>query len=108
MPKPLKHVFVCQQRRPEGHPRGCCANHNAAGLMEAFLAEVEKRFLFDKIAITATGCLGPCPNGPTVLVYPEGTMYGGVQKEDVTEIFERHLVGDQPVERLLMPPEIWG
>jgi len=36
-----------------------------------------------------------------VVVYPEGVMYSGVRKEDVTEIFESHLIGGTPVERLL-------
>ena len=25
MPKPEKHVFICSQARPAGHPRGSCA-----------------------------------------------------------------------------------
>ena len=29
-----------------------------------------------KIAITNTGCLGPCGFGASVLVYPEGVLYG--------------------------------
>jgi (2Fe-2S) ferredoxin len=42
-----------------------------------------------------------------VLVYPEGVMYGGVSKEDVTAIIEEHLLGDKPVERLKLPDVIW-
>jgi len=64
--------------------------------------------MFDKVQITTTGCLGPCMAGPTVLVYPEGVMYGGVTKEDVTTIFEEHLMNNQPVEKLLMPRDIWS
>jgi (2Fe-2S) ferredoxin len=43
-----------------------------------------------------------------VLIYPEGVMYGRVQKADVAEIFERHLQQGKPVERLLMAEEFWG
>lgn len=64
--------------------------------------------LFDKIQITTTGCLGPCMAGPTVLVYPEGVMYGGVSKDDVLTIFEEHLLNNKPVEKLQMPKEIWS
>jgi len=35
-------------------------------------------------------------------------MYGGVGKDDVTAIIEEHLLGDNPVERLKVPAEIWG
>ena len=58
--------------------------------------------------MTSSGCIGPCGNGPSVLVYPEGVMYGGVNKDDVAAIIEQHLLGDQPVERLKVPAEIWG
>ena len=108
MPKPERHVFVCVQNRPQGHPRGSCGEKNCAAIMEKFASEVQNRMLFDKIAITNTGCLGPCFNGPSVLVYPEGIMYGGITVDDVSEIFDKHLVGGEPVERLQVPAEIWG
>ena len=58
--------------------------------------------------VTTSGCFGPCHMGPNVLVYPEGVMYGGVSKGDIPEIIEQHLLGDQPVERLLAPEDIWS
>jgi len=59
------------------------------------------------VAITATGCLGPCGSGTNVLVYPEGILYGAVTKEDVTAIFDEHLLGDKPIDRLKAPADIW-
>jgi len=108
MPKPDKHVFVCVQNRSQGHPRGSCGEKNCVSVMEKFLSEVQKRMLFDKISVTNTGCLGPCNNGPSVLVYPEGVMYGGITTDDVEEIFDKHLVGNESVESLMVPKEIWG
>ena len=108
MPKPEKHVFICVQNRPPGHPRGSCSERGCADVMDEFLFQLQQRNCYDKIAITNTGCIGPCGSGPNVLVYPEGIMYGGVNKEDVNEIFESHLLGDAPVERLKVPEEIWG
>ena len=69
---------------------------------------MEARQAYGRIAITRTGCLGPCELGPTVLVYPDGVMYVGVRVGDVEEIFDQHLLGNQPVERLRAPAEIWG
>ncbi len=108
MPKPSKHVFVCTQGRPQGHPRGSCMEKGCADVMNAFINEVQNRQLFDQIAVTNTGCLGPCMFGANVLVYPEGVMYGKVAAEDVNEIIEKHLLGDEPVERLVVPAEVWG
>jgi len=108
MPKPVKHVFVCSQSRPAGHPRGSCGENGCMAVFEEFLLELQKRDCFGKIAVTNTGCIGPCGHGPNVLVYPEGVMYGGLNKDDVAVIFDEHLLGDKPVERLLMPAEVWG
>lgn len=54
----------------------------------------------DGIAITYSGCLGPCDQGPNVVVYPEAVLYSGVTVADVPVIFEEHLLGGTPVERL--------
>lgn len=107
MPKPEKHVFVCTQGRPPGHPRGSCAQQGCAEVYEEFLSQQENRHLFSKVQVTATGCMGPCSEGPTVLVYPEGVMYGGLKKADVATIFEQHLLNGKPVEKLLMAASIW-
>lgn len=107
MPRPEKHVFVCTQNRPEGHPRGSCGSKGCAEVMNEFMNEIQARNLFEKIALTNTGCLGPCMMGASVLVYPEGLMYGKVTKADVKTIIEQHLLGDEPVTQLLVPAEVW-
>jgi (2Fe-2S) ferredoxin len=76
-------------------------------VLDEFYYQFQQRQCFDRVAITATGCLGPCGSGPSVLVYPEGVMYGGVTKEDVTAIFDEHLLGGKAVERLKVPADIW-
>ena len=108
MPKPDKHVFVCVQNRPPGHPRPSCGQKNCAEVAEEFFRLLQETQQFDKIQVTTTGCLGPCSEGPSVLVYPEGYMYAGVTKEDVSEIFTEHLQNDKPVERLKIAEEFWG
>ncbi|MET0052057.1 MAG: (2Fe-2S) ferredoxin domain-containing protein [Candidatus Thiodiazotropha sp.] len=108
MPKPSKHVFVCVQNRPLGHPRPSCSSKNCAEVAEEFYWHLQDRQLFDKVQVTTTSCLGPCSEGPSVLVYPEGVMYGRVSKADVATIFEEHLQNDQPVERLQVSKEFWG
>lgn len=107
MPRPQKHVFVCSQARPPGHPRGSCTEKGCREVLDEFYFQFQSRQCFDQVAITATGCIGPCGSGPNVLVYPEGVMYGGVKKEDVAAIFDEHLLGGTPVERLKVPADIW-
>jgi len=107
MPRPTRHVFVCTQQRPPGHPRGSCAAQGSTALLQAFWGELQKRQAYDQVAITYSGCLGPCEGGANVLVYPEGTLYQRVTTADVTEIFDQHLIGGEPVARLLASPATW-
>ena len=107
MPRPEKHVFVCTQNRPQGHPRGSCGASGSADVMNEFINEIQARNLFEKIGLTNTGCMGPCMMGPSVLVYPEGVMYGPVTKEDVKTIIEQHLLGGTAVASLQVPAEVW-
>ena len=107
MPRPEKHVFICTQNRPAGHPRGSCAASGCGDVINEFMNEIQSRNLFEKIALTNTGCLGPCGIGPSVLVYPEGILYAKVKKSDVKTIIDQHLLGNEPVTELLAPADIW-
>jgi (2Fe-2S) ferredoxin len=110
LPKPEKHVFVCAQVREFGHPFGSCSQNQADDTFMYFLAELKQRDLNGRIQVTNTGCLGgPCAAGPTVIVYPDGVKYHAVRTpEDVAAIFDEHLLGGKPVERLLLPKEYWS
>ena len=108
MGKPAKHVFVCTQSRPPDHPRGSCEEKGSAAVLQEFMQQFEKKQWWGRFAVTGSGCLGTCGTGPSVLVYPEGVMYGGVSKDDVAAIIEEHLLGGKPVERLKVPDVIWG
>ena len=108
MPKPKKHVLVCLQGRPAGHPRGSCQERDCGDVFNEFLAEFQRRNLWNSgFQLTNTGCLGPCHLGASVLVYPEGVMYGRVTPGDVASIIDEHLMFDQPVERLRVPSDVW-
>ncbi|MBI4664837.1 MAG: (2Fe-2S) ferredoxin domain-containing protein [Nitrospinae bacterium] len=109
MPKPKYHVFICVNQRPEGHPRGSCAQKNAMGVWQKFADLLNQKNMYDKVMVTgARSCMGPCQNGPLVVVYPENVWYGNVTEADVAEIFENHFIQGKPVERLILPPEIFG
>jgi (2Fe-2S) ferredoxin len=97
-----KHIFICENRRPEGHPRGCCAEKGSEKIRELFKAAIERRGLKGRVRANMAGCLDQCQYGVSVVVYPEAVWYGGVTADDVEEIVERHIVGGRAVERLLM------
>ena len=105
MAKFQRHIFVCCNQRPADNPRGCCDPAGAAELQFAFKQELEAHGMKHRIRANKSGCLDQCEHGPTVVVYPEGVWYGRVKKEDVHEIVESHILGGQPVERLILPDE---
>lgn len=107
MAKPQKHVFVCSQSRPPGHPRGSCSQQGSQALLQSFWRELQRRDLFDTISITYSGCLGPCDSGPNVVVYPDGVLYCDVTETDIAAIFDEHLIGGAPIERLRAPAGVW-
>ena len=55
-----------------------------------------------EILLTTCGSIGFCSIGTAVMVYPDGTLYGQVQPEDVSEIVEEHLEKGKVVERLAL------
>jgi (2Fe-2S) ferredoxin len=95
-----RHVFVCVNQRPVGGKPSCGAR-GSAEIFEAFQRELGARpDTWGCMAVTSCGCLGPCFEGPAVVVYPDAVWYVGLKAEDVGEIVEEHLVAGVPVERL--------
>jgi (2Fe-2S) ferredoxin len=103
MAKFEKHIFICGNQRPPGHPRGCCYPDAKAELQKLFKQKLSERGLKGRVRANQSGCLDQCEHGPNLVVYPEGIWYGGVTLADVDEIVESHIVGGKPVQRLMMP-----
>ncbi len=61
-----------------------------------------KRLGGPDISGTPTGCLGFCPAGPLMVVYPEGIWYRPRSREDVDEIVQSHFTEGARVERLIV------
>ncbi len=100
MPKFDKHIFVCTNQRPEGHPRGCCDPAATADLHREFKVKLVKRGLKNLVRVNKSGCLDQCEHGPTVVIYPEAVWYGNVTADDIDEIIDIHIVNDGRVARL--------
>lgn len=100
MSSPIKrHFFVCSNTRPP-MAKPSCGQKNANNIFMKMMEEVEKRGLFGNVAVTPAGCLGPCFDGPVMVVYPEAVWYANITEEDVAEIAEKHMANGEVVERL--------
>ncbi|MBS1637200.1 MAG: (2Fe-2S) ferredoxin domain-containing protein [Bacteroidetes bacterium] len=95
------HIFVCTNQRSGGE-RLSCGDAHGMELVNEFKKQLKDLRVELKTRAQRAGCLGICDFGPTIAIYPEGTFYVGVQKNDVKEIIESHILQHKPVERLLL------
>jgi (2Fe-2S) ferredoxin len=100
------HVFFCLNQRSGAEE--CCANHHAQAAFDHCKAMVKKAGLAGpgQVRVNKAGCLDRCAAGPVAVVYPEGVWYSFVDKADIEEIVESHLVKGKVVERLLTDPSL--
>lgn len=95
------HVFVCCNRRPDGHRRGSCAARGSEDLRDYMKARVKELGL-PKVRVNQAGCLDRCEEGPALVIYPDGVWYSPKSRADVDIILERHLVAGERVAHLMM------
>ena len=87
------HVFVCTSGDT------CPTQGNVEQLVKFLRADLKT-----EVRINKAGCFSQCGHGPMLVVYPDDVWYAGVQEADLKEIFESHILGGKPVERLVYNP----
>ena len=94
------HVFFCCNQRDSG--ASCCNDHAASEVRDYAKQRVKALGLSGegKVRVNMAGCLDRCELGPVMVVYPEEVWYTYVDRSDIDEIIEEHLVKGHPVERL--------
>jgi (2Fe-2S) ferredoxin len=105
MPHFQRHVFVCINERPADDPKGCCKAKGGVEVRDRLKAELKSRGISKTVRANNAGCLDQCQHGVTMVVYPEQVWYGHVTVDDIPEIVDKHLVGGEIVERLLIPDQ---
>lgn len=102
MPHFEKHIFVCTNTRPPGHPTPSCGPKGGLDVQKKFKERLKDLGLKSKVRANQAGCLDSCQHGVTVVIYPQGIWYKHVTVSDVDEIIEKSVIGKTVVERLLM------
>jgi (2Fe-2S) ferredoxin len=94
------HVFFCTNQRANGE--SCCNDHGASELRTYAKDRVKELgdTVPQRVRINLAGCLDRCGEGPVMVVYPEAVWYTYVDKEDIDEIINEHLIHGRIVERL--------
>lgn len=96
------HIFVCTNTRDDG--RASCGPHQAQEMRDYMKKRSKELGLAGcgDVRVNSAGCLNRCELGPVIVVYPDETWYTFVDKDDIDEIIDEHLVKGNTVERLLI------
>jgi len=89
-----RHVLLCTGPN-------CCTPDDGLKAWEALKREIkDKNLTTGERACyrTKVGCLRICCQGPTMVVYPEGTWYHGMTADRIPRFVLQHLVEGCPVE----------
>jgi len=88
-----RHVFLCTGPR-------CCTPEAGLAAWEALKTLLKEHSLGSGPSAcyrTKVGCLRICCQGPTMVVYPEGTWYHGMTAERMPQFVQQHLVEGRPI-----------
>ncbi len=69
-------------------------------VLNAFVEEIEKQNLADKVIVRSTGCHGFCEMEPSVVILPDEICYVSLKTEDVPEIVSETLAQGKILDRL--------
>ncbi|MCC6420935.1 MAG: hypothetical protein IT429_22090 [Gemmataceae bacterium] len=89
-----RHVFLCTGP-------SCCTPEQGLEAWEVLKKTLKERGLLsgpNACYRTKVGCLRICQDGPTMVVYPEGTWYHGMSAAQIPQFVQQHLVEGRPVE----------
>ena len=97
------HLFVCTNRRAEGHHRGSCAAAGSERLRDYMKARA-KELGIANLRVNSAGCLDRCELGPCLVIYPEGVWYRIGSTADVDAVLRAHVVEGGRATTLMLPP----
>lgn len=103
MPHRERYLFVCTNRRPEGHPKGSCAQKGSEELVRQLKKALLARGAAGRVRACSTSCLDLCEIGASIVQEPDHVAYGHVTLDDIAAIAEAADKGEV-VERLVVHP----
>jgi len=88
-----RHVFLCTGP-------SCCTPEVGQAAWEVLKQELKDHHLVSGASAcyrTKVGCLRICCQGPTMVVYPEGTWYHGMTADRIPRFVQQHLLEGRPI-----------
>src|SRR5581483_7666766 len=88
-----RHVLLCMGPT-------CCSPDEGLAAWEALKQQLKEQHLLSGANAcyrSKVGCLRICCHGPTLVVYPEGTWYHGMNSERIPRFVQEHLRDGKPI-----------
>jgi (2Fe-2S) ferredoxin len=102
MPFRERYLFVCTNRRADGHPKGSCAEKGSEAIVASLKEALAKRGLHKEAArVCSSSCLDLCESGIAMVQEPAHVAYGAVTPNDVDALADA-LGADTVVDRLVV------
>lgn len=98
------HIFICTNRRGDGHKRGSCAAGGSEKIKDYMKARA-KELGIEHIRVNASACLDRCELGPCAVIYPEGVWYKIDTKKTADEVLQTHVIEGGRLPALMLPDE---
>jgi len=101
-----RYVNACLEKRSTKKTRVLvcygqgCAVRGAQGLLKALEDEIKAQGLDGQAEVVPTGCHGLCSIAPSVIIEPQGVLYGNVTPEDAKKIVVKTIKSGAIVEEL--------
>lgn len=91
-----RHIFLCVGET-------CCSKEAGEQAWKVLKDELKNRNLSLSTGPSAcyrtkAGCLRVCNAGPIMVVYPEGTWYGGMTADRIPRFIDEHIEGGKPID----------
>lgn len=83
-----RYVWVCTNRRPDGHPKGSCAERGSEAFKEALKTASAKAGLAARVRVMSSSCLDLCEHGIALAVMPDDALLGPVTEDDIPALVE--------------------
>ncbi len=104
MPHHERYLFVCTNRRADGHAKGSCAEKGSEALVPSLKAAIAELGGKGVVRACASGCLDLCEIGASIVQEPDHVAYGHVTLADIPEIAAAALRGEVVKRLCVYPP----
>lgn len=81
-------MWVCTNRRPDGSPRGSCAQKGSEALRDKLKSACNAAGLARSVRVMSSSCIDECEHGIVAAVMPDGAVLGTLTEADIPALVE--------------------